>query len=185
MSNKKIYSDKELIERIRQSDKVAFRTLFNQYYKELVGTAVNILKNEDKGKDAVQEVFLQVWKNRANLEIRSSLRSYLKRGVINRSLNQINYAKNFVAEDKLLEHSSSNISALDELALQDLETALQAALDQLPERCRLVFVMKRLEGMSHKEISETLGISPKTIENQITKAMKALKEGLQAFRKKK
>ncbi len=176
--------DQELVERIREGDKAAFRVLFDQHYKTLVGTAVNILKDEARGKDAVQEVFLQVWKSRKKLEIRTSLGAYLKRGVINRSLNQVNYAKNFVAEGQLREHTMLTHSALDELALQDLESALRASLDLLPERCRLIFVMKRLEGMSHKEISEALGISPKTIENQITKAMKVLKEALQAFRKK-
>ncbi len=181
--NKDHSSDGELVERIRSGDKAAYRILFNKFYRELVGTAVNILKNEDKGKDAVQEVFLQIWKNRESLEIRTSLGAYLKRGVINRSLNQIKYAKSFVQEDKLIDEPSSNLSALDDLALKDLESALRGALDLLPERCRLVFVMKRLEGMSHKEISEELGISPKTIENQITKAMKVLKEALQAFRK--
>lgn len=181
---KDLPSDSELIERIRSGDKAAYRILFNRFYRELVGTAVNILKNEDKGKDAVQEVFLQIWKNRETLEIRTSLGAYLKRGVINRSLNQVKYAKNFVQEDKLIDEPSSNTTALDDLALDDLESALQEALNLLPERCRLVFVMKRLEGLSHKEISEALGISPKTIENQITKAMKVLKEALQAYRKK-
>ncbi len=183
MSQDKI-SDQLLIARIREGDKTAFRSLFDKYYRELVGTAVNILKDETRAKDAVQDVLFQFWKKRESLEITSSLKNYLKRSVINRCLNQIRSQKDLVSEDKLMHEPASNLSALDELAYQDLETALQAALDQLPERCRLIFVMKRLEGMSHQEISEELGISPKTIENQITKAMKALKIALQGFRKK-
>ena len=182
--SKEINPDQELIGRIKDDDKAAFRLLFNKHYREMVGTAVNILKNEDKAKDAVQEVFFQIWKTRATLEIRSSVRNYLKRSVINRCLNQIRGQKDFVSEDKLVDQPASNLSALDELAHQDLESALKEALDQLPERCRLIFIMKRLEGMSHQEISDQLGISPKTIENQITKALKSLKTALQGFRKK-
>ena len=182
--SKEINSDQSLLERIKDDDKTAFKLLFNKYYREMVGTAVNMLKDESQAKDAVQDVLYQIWKSRAKLEVTTSLKNYLKRSVINRCLNQIRSQKDLVSEDKLIDQPTSNLSALDELAYEDLNDALQAALDQLPERCRLIFVMKRLEGMSHQEISAELGISPKTIENQITKALKALKEALQGFRKK-
>lgn len=178
--------DEELLSRIRKGDQKAFRVLFDRYYRELLGTAINLLKNEDRGKDVVQDVLLQIWKNRAKLEIRTSMGAYLKRSVINRSLNQIKYQKAFVDEEILHEKpQSASDSPVEQMAYQELEVALKAALDSLPERCRLVFVMKRLEGMSHKEISDTLGISPKTIENQMTKALKALRKALQRYRQKK
>ena len=179
-------SDHTLINGIRAGDRSAFRQLFDRYYKILLGTAINILKAEQHGKDCVQEVFLSIWKNREKLEIRSAVAPYLKRAVINRALNQIKAGKPFVdAETTLAEKPSQLTDALDDLALSELETALEAALETLPERCRMVFVMKRLEGMSQKEIAQALNISTKTVENQITKAMKVLTRALQRYRAKK
>ena len=178
-------TDKDLFEQIKRDDKTAFRALFDRHYRVMLGTAINILKNEDKGKDVVQDVFFKIWKNRANLELKTSAQAYLKRAVINQAINQVKAAKSFVEEEQLLDKPSDLESAIDKLALEELETAVDAALGTLPERCRLIFVMKRLEGMSHNEIAEMLNISPKTIENQITKAMKVMKVALQLYRKKK
>lgn len=175
-------SDKELIAKISQDDKAAFRALFNRHYKELLGTAINILRDQDKGKDAVQEVFFQIWKNRAGMEIRSTVRAYLKRSVINRALNQVERGKRFTDDSTLVRKPSGQTDPLEDVSHTELKDALEVALQDLPERCRLVFVMKRLEGMSQKEIAQQLNISTKTVENQITKAVKALKEALLEFR---
>lgn len=177
-------TESQLISQIKLGDKTAFRQLFDSYYRELLGTAINILRDQDKGKDAVQEVFLQIWKSREALEIRTSVGAYLKRAVINRSLNQIRQAKPFVDQDELADKPSQEDSVLETMAGEELQTALDAALETLPERCRLVFVMKRLEGMSQKEIAKALDISPKTVENQITKAVKVLKVALKMYRNK-
>lgn len=178
-------SDKELIEKIREDNEVAFRHLFDRHYRLLLGTAINVLKEVPTAKDAVQDVFFQIWKNRAKLNLHSSVQSYLKRAVINHCLTQIKRRKPFVDTETLNEEPANTSSALDKIALDELETALKACLETLPERCRLIFVMKRLEGMSQKEIAETLSISTKTVENQITKALKVLKEGLRTYREKK
>lgn len=177
--------DKELISKIRQNDSLAFRQLFDRHYRLLLGTAINFLKEIDLAKDMVQDVFYQIWKNRSKLDFHSSVEAYLKRAVINRCLTQIKRKKPFVDSEELVEKPGNDANALDELALQDLEEALEAGLNSLPERCRTVFVMKRLEGMSQKEIAEALSISTKTVENQMTKAVKVLKEALKRFRQKK
>ena len=138
-----------------------------------------MLKDPDAAKDVVQEVFLQIWKNRESLEIKSSLEAYLKRATINRALNKIRSKKNFLDENELKDTASSQSSAQDILEHDDLHAALQAGLDSLPERCRLIFVMKRMEGFSQKEIAEKLNISPKTVENQMGIALKKLRESLE------
>lgn len=177
--------DHTLIERLKQDDKVAFRALFDRHYKVLLGTSVNLLREEAAGKDVVQEVFFQIWKKRKELTIHSSVAAYLKRSVINRSINYLKAQQRFTEEEAAGEQEASETSTLEGLALEELESALQAALDTLPERCRLVFVMKRLEGLSVKEIAATLEISPKTVENQLTKAIKVLKDALHYYRKEK
>ncbi len=178
------HTDQELLQRIKQGDNQAFKLLFNRHYKMMIGTAVNMMKDLDAAKDLVQEVFFQLWKKKDKLEIRTNVPAYLKRAVINRALNQIKANKRFTSDESLVHHTSALPSALDQLEAQKLEEIIQATLDQLPERCRLIFVMKRMEGLSLKEIAEKLDISPKTAENQITKALKVLKEATRSFIKK-
>ena len=129
----------------------------------------------------LQEVFLQIWSKRDTLNINTNPLAYLKRAVINRSLNQIKSRKRIVEESQMAEMQSSNTEATENLAAQDLEVVMKKALDTLPERCRMIFVMRRLEGISLKEIAQQLEISPKTVENQITKALKVLQKAVRPF----
>lgn len=176
-----IPSDEQLIDRIVEDDKGAFRLLFNKYYQTLLSTAINMLKDVSTAKDATQEVFLTIWKNRATFEMPDSLPGYLKRAVINRSLNQIKSRKAVVEDSKIVDMQSSSPQANETLAAKDLKEVMHTALERLPDRCRLIFVMRRLEGLSLKEIANQLEISPKTVENQITKALKALKDAVKSY----
>ncbi|MDW3646806.1 MAG: RNA polymerase sigma-70 factor [Bacteroidia bacterium] len=181
MDSWKKHTDKQLWDQSKKGNRQAFREIFDRHYSLLLGTGINMLKDPDAAKDVVQEVFLQIWKNRENLEIKSSLEAYLKRSTINRSLNRIRSKKNFIDENELKDTASSQSSAQELLEHDDLHAALQAGLNSLPERCRLIFVMKRMEGFSQKEIAEKLNISPKTVENQMTKALKSLKKRIAPF----
>lgn len=174
-------SDQNLIQQIRQSSHTAFRELFQRYYQILLATAINLLTDVNLAKDVVQDVFLQLWKKRESLNIQSSVKAYLQRAVINKALNQIKARKRITDEKPLVTMEASFHSAHDNLNAQDLNKAIEKALDTLPERCRLIFVLRRMEGYSHKEIAEMLDISTKTIENQITKALKVLKEAVKPF----
>jgi len=177
-------SDNQLIEKIGQNDQTAFRKLFDKYYRLLLGVAINFLKDINAAKDIVQEVFFQIWKKRETLQISNSVEAYLKRAVINRALNHLKYQKRLTGDEGLEIEREKEASALEKLQADDLKEVLQKALDSLPERCRLVFVMRRMEGLSHKEIAEKLEISPKTIENQMTKALRVLKDAVQQYENK-
>ena len=172
---------KQLIEQIKKGDKVAFRELFNRYYKILLATAINIVQDVNTAKDIVQEVFLQIWKNHTTLKIKTNPEGYLKRAVVNRALNFIKARKPMVPEDSLQNMHSHETQAQQVLEASDLEKEIQKALMTLPERCRMVFVLKRMKGLSLKEIAQKLDTSPKTAENQITKALKVLKEVARPF----
>lgn len=173
-------TDKELFERIRKGDKTAFQTLFDRYYKLLLGTAINILKDVDSAKDAVQEVYIQIWKSREQINFTSSIENYLKRSVINRSLNQIKARQKFDGEPVEENHSTSS-SVSDQIEADELEKIVEKTIDTLPERCRLVYILRRQEDLSLKEIGEKLNISSKTVENQLTKALKILKDSVKPF----
>ena len=183
--SKETHTDKELIQQIKAGNQVAFKSLFNRFYKMLLAIAINILRDVEPSKDVVQEVFFQVWKKRETLEIRSSLEAYLKRATINRSLNYIKSRKRFDSNEQFEDRQSLAASSQEHLEADDLQKAIQKALDGLPEKCRVVFIMRRQEGMPVKEIAEKLGISPKTVENQITKALKVLKNAVHTFNENK
>lgn len=170
-----------LLTRLRADDEAALRALFHQHYTLLIADVYRIIPDEDTCKDLAQEVFVDLWRKRAELDIHTSLRAYLRRAAINRALNHLKVQRRMMLEggDQLIhtaDTSPRDIARQEEQ--ESLEQALHAAIQTLPEKCRIVFCLSRFEQLSHREIGEQLGISVKTIENQITKAIKMLREVL-------
>jgi len=164
---------------IRRGDESALRSIFDRHYPLLLGDIYQYIPDESSCKDLAQEVFVELWRKRESLTIHTSLRAYLRRAAINRALNYIKANRRTLLEgsDNLTELADSTQQDISRKKEQDsLEAALQQAIQQLPEKCRLVFSLSRFEQLTHKEIAEKLGISVKTIENQITKAMRLLRE---------
>lgn len=186
MQNKKISfltenTDKIWLEALRSGDEKALQHLFDQHYPLLIGDIYRVLPDEDTCKDLAQEVFVELWRKRADLEIHTSLRAYLRRAAVNRALNHLKVQRRTVLEDTETFADAPDNTAQEILIREnqeEMERDLHAAIDTLPEKCRAVFALSRFENLSHKEIAERLGISVKTIENQITKAMKVLREAL-------
>lgn len=174
-------TEQKWLAELRAGDETALRRIFDQHYSLLLGDIYHYVPDEDTCKDLVQDVFVELWNKRATLQIHSSLRAYLRRAAINRALNFIKVNRRTVLEDTsdwsdTADRSSQEIHQKKEQEL--LEAALHEAIDQLPEKCRLVFSLSRFERLSHKEISDQLGISAKTVENQITKALRYLREAM-------
>ncbi|MBL7826852.1 MAG: RNA polymerase sigma-70 factor [Saprospiraceae bacterium] len=167
------------LERLRQGDEQALRSIFDKYYSLLLSDIYRIIPDENTCEDLAQEVFVEFWKKRSSLEIHSSLHAYLRKAAINRALNFIKSNKRLVFEADMEEQSEDiNLEQSIREERDDLEKALHEAIARLPERCRIVFSLSRFENLSHKEIAEQLDISVKTIENQITKAMRMLRDAL-------
>lgn len=177
-------SDEVLIKAVVQSNEQAFQLLFNRYYKLCLASAINVLKRQDQAQDIVQDLFFWIWKNRASLNIQSSLPGYLKRASVNRCLNLLKKEQKFSDQQDWEEPIHSQPNPHELLEGEELQAFIAHALLQLPERCRLIFTLKRIEGYSVKEIAAQLDISPKTIENQITKALKHLRIELKPHLKK-
>ncbi|MBN8684551.1 MAG: RNA polymerase sigma-70 factor [Chitinophagales bacterium] len=165
---------------LAQGDETALRHIFKAYYRPLLADAWRLVPDRSVCEDLVQEVFVELWRKREELSIHSSLRAYLRRAVVNRAINHLKSDKRFVGEEYLPQGDTETPEAAQEQALaQEIqESRIHEAIAQLPEKCRVVFVLSRFEHKSHKEIAEILDISTKTIENQITKAMKMLREFL-------
>lgn len=171
--------EKNLLQKLRQDDDSAFRVLFDAYYKYLTTIAYRYLKDGEKAKDFAQEAFVVLWNHRHDLDIKLGLKPYLRQVVVNKCLNHLRRENRIdFSENSELPEETTSIGVIHQLEKDDLEKTIQMAVDSLPNRCRIIFCMSRYEEKSHKEISQELGISPKTVENQITIALKALRKAI-------
>jgi len=171
--------EQDLFLRVKSGDKIAYRALYDRYYKYLVVTANNILGDAEMARDLSQDVFLELWRRREDIEVQSSLKFYLRRSVVNKTLNHIKSRRlDFTEPERMPETPSNFLDAQTQLEVSDLEQVIHQAIAALPERCRVIFTLCRLENMPHKEIAEQLNISTKTIENQMTRALSSLREAV-------
>lgn len=179
---KEEWTDEELITLLRKNSDRAVELIFQKYYTFLCKTVYRVLPDANLVEDLVQEVFMELWRKHKNLKIQSSLIAYLKRSAINRTLNFIRDNKiKFEGEETLpfLKGTFTPIGA--KLEAMEMREIIEQAVDQLPERCRIIFMLSRFEELSHKEIAQRLEISVKTVENQISKALKLLKKALEPY----
>lgn len=153
----------------------SFESLFRQHFKELHSYATTILKDEDAAEDVVQNTFLKLWKMWENRNIPESPAAYLYRSVYHESLNILKHQQVKKAHEQFTLHTSSAESGPAVGNLRELEAKLDAALRDLPEQCRTIFQMSRFEDLKYREIADRLGLSVKTIEAQMGKALRMLR----------
>ena len=161
-------------------DKRAFEELFRSFFPSLVFFAQKFVPDQDTAKEIVHNVFINLWEKRRQVDSTSSLKSYLFTSVHNRCLNYIRDQKKFDKDETIFQRldSSDFTDGVDRLETQELEQRIYDALQALPEKCREVFMLNRFEGLKYAEIGEKLGISVKTVETQMSKALKILREKL-------
>ena len=173
-------SDPEIVNAIRQGDEKAFEQTFRNYYPRLCNYACSLLKDEEESEEVVQTVFLTIWEKREDLEITLSLKSYLYRAVHNHCLNRFKHASvREVHREHTLHFTSASYESVTEVIhASELEERIEKAVSTLPEQCQKAFRMSRFEELKYQEIADQLGISIKTVENQIGKALKILRTEL-------
>lgn len=160
-------------------DKQLFEQLFREYFSPLSNFALSYVNDLDTAKEVVQEVFINLWNKKDSINSDKSVKAYLYTSVKNRCLNYIRDHKKFRSyvldveiEDTELVFENNSISQTE------IQAKIQQALNKLPEKCRQVFELSRFEELKYKEIAEKQGISIKTVEVQISKALKILREEL-------
>jgi RNA polymerase sigma-70 factor (ECF subfamily) len=169
----------DLVALIASGDRAAFETAFREHYAPLVRFAEGMLRSREAGEDIVQDVLLNLWRQRESLQVEDSLKAYLYRAVRNRALNTIrNDRVRRQAVPHLILEAPHGTSGESELIEGELETAARAAIADLPPRCREIFELSRFQGLRYSEIAERLGISIKTVETQMGRALKSLRERL-------
>jgi RNA polymerase sigma-70 factor, ECF subfamily len=171
------------IEALAAGDITAFEMIFKTYYQPLCNYAYTFLRDKEEAEEIVQTTFLSVWEKRGGMTIRTAVKPYLYAMVRNACLNVIKHEKikqkHAVEEISLSSHSHDSVAHA--VASSELESRIHNAMERLPEQCRLVFKLSRFEELKYAEIAEQLGISVKTVENHMGKALKIMREQLKDY----
>ncbi len=175
--------EKDIVQRLKSGEVQAFDEIYNLYSKRIYRFAYSFLKTKVNAEEIVQEVFLRVWENRAKINKYYSFKAFLF--TISHNIIIDNFRENlkeqkyveFLKENAVVFHSDTEKS----MEYSELNKMYWDAIDLLPERRRLIFKLHRIEGLSYSEISQKLNISNKTVENQMSSALKFLKEKLGSY----
>ncbi len=172
-----------LEEPIQIKTRADFETLFKSHYSLLCSYANSFLKEVDASEEVVQEVMYRIWTGRESLVIDTSMRSYLFRAVRNGCMNVIKHQgiRDNYRTSRENERPEFQRSQEDEMIVTELEQKIREAIDNLPPERRKVFILSRYDGLTYGQIAEKLGISVKTVENQMGKALKSLREELSDY----
>lgn len=166
---------------LKEGQKDAFEMFFRYHYNHLCNYANSFVKDRDESEEIVQNAFATLWDKRQDLDIKGSVRAYLFSMVHNQSLNYLKHQK------VKLKHQESIIRHTEEshedsgTESNELEQRIFEALQELPEKCRMVFKMSRFEELKYTEIANKMNISVKTVENQMGKALKIMREELRDY----
>ncbi len=170
----KLISDQSLAESIKNSNQGVFELVFNYYYSGLVIYADQIIKDTEISEDIVQSVFMKLWETRETIEIRS-FRSYFMQCVKNRCIDHLRSLQVKQRFDNRIPEADHLVMEEDLWTKNELSELIEHAIDELPPRCREIFWMSRHENLKIAEIAEKLKISKRTVETQISKALKILR----------
>lgn len=175
-------TDRELLDRLRQGDRDAFDTIFRAHYPSVVAVAERIAGERAVGEEVGQDVMLELWRRRETVSVEESLRAYLVRAARNRALNHLRHERMKVRTAPFA--AGETVTAPEapaRLAEAEIDAAVREAVSTLPERCREVFELSRGAGLRYAEIADTMGISVKTVEAQMGKALRILRERLASW----
>jgi len=161
----------------------SFEDIFVNYYESLYGYAFSILNNELFAEEIVSDVFYKLWLKKNKLKIDTSLPGYLYKSVYNACIDNMrhNKTKQTFRRDVLHHATENTLNAINHVNAKDFEKNLRNALLQLPEQCRTVFQLNRIEELTYNDIARRLNISVKTVEAHMSKALRRLRVSMAEF----
>lgn len=169
-------NDSELFQLFLQGSEEAFNAIYEKYALQLLDEAYKRLQSKETAKEAVQEVFINLFLKRREIRYTQNLGGYLFTALRNKTLDIIRRDLLHATHHRMLaKQQSSYFSIEDKLWHKELETRLQRSIQSLPDRCREVFLLNRYEGLSYKSIAQKLHISVNTVEKHIVKALRILR----------
>lgn len=167
-----IEDEQELISNLKKGNERAYQLLFELHYAFLISYAAKFLPSIDLSREVVQKVFVRLFEKRHSLHIRS-LKAYLTKSVYYACMEELRFEKKFVEQ-----RDDDRIDLEDKLVQAEEEAAIWKAIDDLPEKCRQIFVMNRFDCFNNQQIADILNLSKRTVETQISLALKKLRKNL-------
>lgn len=175
----------KFISNAKSDDELAFELLFRKYYLRLCGFANKFIANAAESEEIVQDVFLNIWNKRDQLNLKSEIKPYLFKSVQNLCYNFLEHRKvadNYYAVIELVyKNQAEEFNTYESVLYNEFQTKSEAAIESLPDQCKKIFRMSREEGLKYIEIAEKLGISVKTVETQMSRALSKLKVELKDY----
>ncbi|NOZ45345.1 MAG: RNA polymerase sigma-70 factor [Chlorobi bacterium] len=164
-------------------DEPQFEKIFKTHFQSLCYYANTFLKDLDNAKEIVHDVFINFWEKREKIDINKPIKAYLYTSVHNRCLNYIRDHKKFNYSIERIEDLNVNsaIEQSDTLIVEEIKQKINEILEMLPEKARKIFELSRFEGLKYQEIADELGISVKTVEANMSKALKLFRENLKDY----
>lgn len=167
-------------EKIRQGDQAAFRQFFDRHYDRLFSFLMSRNIQSDVAEDLIQKAFIYIWEHRDNIDTQKSLRSYLFRIAYTRMLNHVKADQKFVDQEP--DTKGDGVNGPDSnLEYKELKSSLDMAIQQMPEKRRMVFTNCFINEFTYKETAEIMGITEKTVENHMGLAFKDVRHALKNF----
>ncbi len=176
------FRERAWVERLRGGDDTAFEEIFQAYYARLCAFAQQFIRSPDAAEDVVAEVFFQIWRHRKRGGGGVSLRAYLYTAVRNQALKQVEHGRvadrwrAMAAASAAAEPPGAGASPETDIDAATLEAAIEQAIARLPDRPREAYLLCRRHGLSYAEVAVTMGISVKTVENHIGRALRTLRD---------
>jgi len=170
-------TDHELLTLLRAGESQAFSEIYERYWESLSLYTLKVIQSKEDALDIVQEVFVSVWKRRAELNIEVSLSAYLFKCVRNLSIKYIekNITKRNFLSSLSLSLKESELTSIDALELKELEIKIDNAVAKLPPKMREIYLLSRQENLSYRQIAEQLEIAETTVKKQVSNALKILR----------
>ncbi|WP_303921274.1 RNA polymerase sigma-70 factor [Draconibacterium sediminis] len=170
----------------KNGEEYVFKLVFENNYEKIVGFCCQFIPDREEAKNIAQQAFVKLWTNREEVNSINGIRAFLYTAAKTECLNylrhekyKLNYQKSTLENrEKLLNQEILESFKFDRLEYMELEEMIQNALDKLPEKCRQVFVKSRFEYKKNREIADELGIALKSVESNITRALKILRKEL-------
>ncbi|HLU89689.1 MAG TPA: RNA polymerase sigma-70 factor [Cyclobacteriaceae bacterium] len=175
-------SDKELLGLLQSGNCFAFSEIYSRYWKKMFTVAANKTGNQEEAEELVQDIFVSLWERRESLEVTVSLNAYLAVSVkyqVIKILARRHLYRKYTRQNLDRGFDISNVTN-EWLEFEELRERLESLVDNLPPKCRTIFKLSREQGLSQKQIAESCGISEKTVEAHLGKALKVLRSGLGA-----
>lgn len=168
-----------LMESLTNGEEKAYKFLLNKFHRKLNAYALTLVNDHSMAQDIVQNVFLKTWKNRSKLNPEFSIQSFLYKSVYNEFINSYQQNKAMMLlQQKYVESLQHVVETTDESSIERMLAIINKEIQNLPNKCQQVFILSKKEGLTNIEIAEHLDVSIKTVEAQISKAYKILKEKL-------